>query len=262
MFGRRKPSTSEPPPPAPAGRMVPVQFPWEPDGGITANLAIGSLRDSLLMWLKSERGVHAETLMVATGALAGFAAQNAAWTQVRKPGAVIPDGGLVVAEAGGEKFYLGDLVNAPLVAEGFGGEHALWSLIAGAAVEAGVPMSELPDVREMFGHVVGTIGAPGFGIPRAPAEHPPHLTPRKALDAFWPHVKFILSRTDAPGPASGNGVAPEHWPIVIGLVARHFLLMAKDTLDPRISLRLIMESAIAMSKVDPTTVPQERPEKS
>jgi hypothetical protein len=56
-------------------------------------------------------------------------------------------------------------------------------------------------------------------------------------------VRFILSRTDAPGPASGNSVAPEHWPIVIGLVARQFVLMAKDTLDPRISLRLIIASS-------------------
>src|SRR5262245_3736406 len=96
------------------GRMVPVALPWEPEGTITANIAIGSLRESMLMWLTSDRGVHAETLMVSIGAVAGFAAQHAAWTVLRKPGAVVAQGGLMVAEAGGEKFYFGDLINGHL----------------------------------------------------------------------------------------------------------------------------------------------------
>jgi hypothetical protein len=49
---------------------------------------------------------------------------------------------------------------------------------------------------------------------------------------------------------------------VAALVARQLVAMAKNTLDPRLSVALIMESAIAMSKVDPKTVPQVLPEKS
>src|ERR1043165_8205749 len=59
-----------------AGRTEAVQYPWEGTGDeIVVNLAIGSLRDSLMQWLTSERGVHAETLLVSIGAIAGFAAQ-------------------------------------------------------------------------------------------------------------------------------------------------------------------------------------------
>ena len=43
------------------------------------------------------------------------------------------------------------------------------------------------------------------------------------------------------------------------IVAQSFVTMAKNTLDPRIALALIMESAIFMSKVDPKTVPQTAP---
>src|SRR5437588_12012254 len=39
------------------------------------DLAIGSLRDSMVNWLTTERGVHAETLLASIGAVAGFAAQ-------------------------------------------------------------------------------------------------------------------------------------------------------------------------------------------
>jgi hypothetical protein len=35
--------------------------------------------------------------------------------------------------------------------------------------------------------------------------------------------------------------------------------MAKDTLEPRVALSLVMESAIVMSKVDPQAIPQTRP---
>jgi hypothetical protein len=45
----------------------------------------------------------------------------------------------------------------------------------------------------------------------------------------------------------------------MALVARGFILRTKGTLDPRLSLSLVMESAIAMSKVDPKTVPQVMP---
>ena len=54
-------------------------------------------------------------------------------------------------------------------------------------------------------------------------------------------------------------VPAEHWPLIIALLARHFVTTLKDTLDPRISLALVMESAIATSKIDPTWAPQTLP---
>src|SRR3979490_1823461 len=76
-----------------SGQLEPVQLPWKntPDE-IVVNLATGSLRESMLGWLKTERGVHAETLMVAIGALAGFAGQNAVWTRIAKRDVPLPPG--------------------------------------------------------------------------------------------------------------------------------------------------------------------------
>jgi len=45
---------------------------------------------------------------------------------------------------------------------------------------------------------------------------------------------------------------------VVAPVARQFI-MVKDAVAPRVSLSLVMDSTIAMSKVDPKTIPQERP---
>jgi hypothetical protein len=241
--------------PAAQQRRVNVTLPWAPDGEIEANLAIGSLRDSLLSWLTTDRGVHVETLMTVVGSLAGFAAQQAVWDRIRKAGKpVSKDGFAVATTASGEKFYFGDLLNGYLIPEG-ARDWTLWGFAAAAAVEAGLPETALPDYADMFRHVTETIGTAAFGIPRVPEDHRPHLMPREALARFWPRAKSILERTDGPGPVP-KGVAAEHWPAILGLVARQFILMSKGTLEPGLSLRLVMESAIAMSKIDPETVPQ------
>jgi hypothetical protein len=237
-----------------------AKFPWEADTDATimANLAIGNLREALQAWLRSERGVHAETLMVVVGALAGFTAQNAAFRSLGPPGQPVPKGALMMAEAGGKKYYFGDLLNGYLVRQAGGSKYPLWGYIAAAALQAGMPQADLPDVAEMFEHTAKTVGTEDFGIPRAPAGISPHLTPRKALELFWPSVKALLGSTQGPMPEP-KSVAEEHWPLVVALVARQFILMAKDTLQPQVALRLIMESAIAMSKIDPNTVPQTAP---
>jgi hypothetical protein len=159
-----------------------------------------------------------------------------------------------------EKFYFGHLLNGYLVPEG-GTNVSLWGLVAASAVAAGVKLSELPDHQEMFRRAAATIGTTEFGVIQIAKEHQPYLSPRQALDVFWPRVRFILTRTDGPGPAKDRSVRQEHWPVVIALVARHFVTLAKDTLDLRIGVALVMQSAILMSKVDPTTVPQMLPQK-
>ena len=118
---------------------------------------------------------------------------------------------------------------------------------------------ELPNLTPMFSRASKTIGTPEYGILHPPGNLSPQLTPREALERFWPRVKFILERTDGQGIAfaEGRNVRREYWPLVTALVARQMLHWSKDTIDPRVGLALIMESAIVMSKIDPTTVPQD-----
>lgn len=250
-----------------------VHYPWTgTDDEIVVNLAIGSLRDSMLKWLTTERGVHAETLLVSIGAIAGFAAQVAVQERIKNrdvPGAtkgmpgpelakLMGEKGLaVVATAkSGEKYYFGDLVNGYIVKQHTTVDYPLYAILVPAAIEAGAKLNELPDVIPMFAHVSRTVGTPDFGILRLPKNLDPHFTPRQALDKFWPRVKSILEYTGGPGPAKGRNVKPEYWPLATALVARQFLLFTKDTIDPRVSFAVLMESAIAMSKLIPETVAQ------
>jgi len=252
-----------------------TELPWKsPEDTVTANFAIGSLRESLMVWLKNDDGVQAETALVSIGALMGFAAQTAVWTRLGKRDIPMPDATTATPEAvseylrtkglfvtvttqSGETLYFGDLINGYLV-HGANSKYrfTLWNVVAASALEAGLKQADLPDTGAMFRRIAETAGKPDFGIPTAPRGHQPWLTPRKALNLFWPHAKVIFTRTDGPGPAQGHSVAPEHWPLIGVIVANQIVRNTKSTLNPRIGLSLLMESAIAMSKVDPKSVPQ------
>jgi hypothetical protein len=228
-----------------------------------------------MQWLTTERGVHAETLLVSIGAIAGFAAQCAVEERIAKrdvPGAakdmpgpelskLLHDRGLavLVTAKSGEKYHFGDLINGYLVHQVTTVNYHLFGILAAAAAENGVKYDALPDPIPMFRHASQTVGTPEYGILHPPKPLDPQFTPRQALDRFWPRVKFIFERSDGQGidGIKGQSVRPEYWPLIAALVARQLLLMTKDTIDPRIGVGLVMESAIVMSKVDPKTVPSE-----
>jgi hypothetical protein len=250
-------------------------LPWkDSDDETVVNVAIGSLRESLLAWLKTERGVHVETLLCSIGALAGFAGQTAAFGRVEKrnvPGADATMSTAAFAEhlrnanlmlvantKSGEAFYFGDLISGYIVPQ-VTNDYSLWNFVAAAAIEAGLNAAELPDYRSMFQFVAQSVGTTEFGVPRVARQHQPQLAPRAALNLFWPRARFLLTRNDGPGPAKDRHVPPHYWPLVIDLVARQCVLLSKPTLDLKIAVALLMESAIAMSKVDPKTVPQVMP---
>lgn len=265
-----------------ASRTEAVQYPWEgTDDAIVVNLAIGSLRDSMMKWLTTERGVHVETLLVSIGAIAGFAGQNAALVRMKNRDVPLPagfdksasdddyatylreSGLLLIAQTKDTKqhFYFGDLLNGYLVQQKTTVNHSLFAILSAAAIEAGVKPKDLPEMPPLFKHVASTVGKPDFGTLRPPKPLNPHYTPREALERFWPRVKFIFERTDGQGIAAlaSNNVKQEYWPLVTALVARQFLLMSKDTINPRTGLALLMESAIVSSKLDPKTIPQAEP---
>lgn len=231
-----------------------ANFPWQPQSFITGNLAIGNLCQNLILRFKTERGVHAETLLVAIGAITGFAAQNAVWKGVQK-GAVPAGRFNVVTTKAGEKFYFGDALNAYLLPQPGGTDLTLWTLVAGQAVQLGIPGSELPSLNDMFSYVAKTIGSENFGVPRVPPEHKSHLTLYQVLKMTWPLACQIM-RLPLPEkiPAQEPPLQEGHWPIVMSVVAAQLLKRTKDVLDPRLGIALIMETAIAASKVDPASL--------
>lgn len=105
------------------GKVAGKQVPWGEEDTVAAATAIDRLQIFLLNALKDERGVHAETLLTAVGALAGFSAQHTIWKTVVAPGKMpIQDekdhnrgAFIIVKDANGEHYFFGDLLNSYIV---------------------------------------------------------------------------------------------------------------------------------------------------
>lgn len=264
-FRRKAPAAATP---AQAGTLA---MPWNPKGTKAANIAMHYVESLLMNGLQDSHGIHVETLMTVIGAVTGFAAQNAVWESVVKPGKMpafdaknMQAGAFVIAEThNGEKYYFGDTLNSYLIPQatkyGADGRFTLYSLVAAVVQAAGKKPLDEATFAEMFRNSTSTIGGPAFGVPRLPAEHMPKLTPREALHKFWRPTKEALQFKDphlvGDGPDDFTPLGPEHWPLMLSIVAQRLVDKAKGAIDVTLAMRIIFEAAIPMSKVDPATLP-------
>lgn len=244
-------------------------MPWPPEDTTPAGNAVLRLQEFLLRTFNDQRGVHVETLMTAVGSLAGFSAQYAIRETVVKTGKLPEHGGadlqagafVIVTTKAGETFYFGDLLNSYLVPTNtkYGpGRYTLFGFVAPAVQQAGKQPLGFAEIREIFGRAASSAGKEEFGVLSLPANHQPKFQPREALNRLWPAAKLILSNTKLPGN-NGRSVPTEYWPTVIAIVAQKLIRQTKSALDPTLSMQILFEAAIPMSKVDPKTVPQELP---
>lgn len=233
-------------------------YPWQPASTITGNFAIGGLRENLLQWMTTDRGVHVESLAGAVGALAGFAGQCAALSRAeaktRARGHADQDDLLLVQVTSGETYLYGELLNQPLFGSGPDGGLALWNIVGGAAVQAGVPMSGLPDFAAIARRTAQVLGSPDFEKLGVEPAHQPHMSPRQALAKLWAATEALLRNPLPKGAPSEPPLQEVHWPVVLSLVAGQVVGLTKDALDPRITARIIVEAAVIASKIHPDTV--------
>jgi hypothetical protein len=232
-------------------------YPWQPESTETGNRAIGDLGVGLMNSLKTARGIHSETLLTVIGALAGFAAQNAALNLIASgtPSVVTPRSFAVVSAKPGEIYLYGDAINVFLFPE-LGSVMPLCALIAGAAVSAGVKEADLPNTGEIAAHVASVLGSDEFGKLRMRPGVEPQLQPLAALLRFWPKTRDVLARPPVKRlfRRQESLLQEIHWPIVLGLVASQYIAMTKQVLNPSIGAALVMESAVITSKIDPELV--------
>jgi hypothetical protein len=208
--------------------------------------AIGRSIAALLMaqQIKRTGQVHPETLLTELGALAGFAVQISIRKAVIERQKLDPDTILVeVATKNDEVYYFSDLMNWMLFENTEQPPYSVWSYVAAA-----VPPERqrlLPDISDIVSNAARSIGTKRSGVPRLPPEHMPKKLPRAALEEHWRFIRaeFEASRRD-----------PSHWPYDIAAAAQWQMLTGRDTIDPPLAARIVMEAAIPMSKVDPRTI--------
>lgn len=106
--------------------------------------------------------------------------------------------------------------------------------------------SDCPDVRAIVRHVANTVGGADFGVPRLPSSQAPEDRPIAFVRALWPKVRPILS---------GFCVRADEWPLVLTYTAMMMIDEAQDVIDPGFAALILLEYAIPMAKIDPSSIP-------
>lgn len=224
--------------PAAAALMRAIEEQRKTDPLIGAKLGSKEVNQRLINAMKNEKGVHVESLLCALGALAGYACQANLRAQALEKGMPETAAFTVIDTADEKKYFFGDPLNQVLSES----QYSVWGLAVGAAQHNGC--SSLPDIAEIFGHVSKTVGGVEFGIPRIPDGHQPGDTPINYLKVLWPSLLPTIKQFCQK---------PSEWPILLGLAIQEIMDMGKGVIAPDLALKIVMESAIPMSKVDLAT---------
>jgi hypothetical protein len=232
-----------------------INLPWRSASDeVGCNFAFGDLVTNLPRRLTVDGRIHAPTLLAASGAIAGYAAQQTLFSEIyihKDPGALQRNGIQIVGSKPGSQYFFGDLLNARLVSQGpYDSAERLWSLAAGAAVQCGVPMDALPKPDSMFAHVSRVLGSPEEGFPSLP-EVRPQAPVKELMKVAWPLAKMCFN-----GELSGNVIKPPvvvtyRWRPAIAAVAAHrFIRDAHSVVPAEKALIVLFESAIYASKLN------------
>jgi len=239
----------------PESRVTPasslVQGGWDPAKSVAARLAIASLIKFFPKSLAVNDRLPVETLFCAVGAVTGFAAQYALRHECAASLTKERDVFVVAEAPNGERYYFGDALNAILVPQTAEGQ-SVFSILGGEALRLGAAPAELPDCLAIFERTAQSIGTPRFGV--LSDGHKAGLTPRRAVEIFWPSVLNAFTREPVVPVAGFSLVEPRHWPLALAVVGASCMAAMKSALAPARAVTIFMEAAIPMSKIDQSVV--------
>lgn len=215
--------------------------------------AIAQVGGYLLMHYRDARGdLQAANAVSALGAWAGMFAQIQA--RVLSGKGVIEKSETALLEVktnDGQTYYFGDAINACLFEQN-DKFLSFWNLAASAANDPDI--AKKIDVREIAKRTSQGVGGAMFGQPKIDPAYKLSERPIDALRRHGPGMQAFLVEL---------GLDPAKLMLVFGAVAQHFAMFAAgEAPDIRVAVpmkrvdivRLYMEAAIPMSKLDPAVV--------
>jgi len=216
----------QPMPPANPGAVI-IPFPGRAGQRSTPRDVVAALMD--LAGAPGPNGKHhPATLLAAMGSIAGFAAQQSvlleggsAWTQPMR------------AE------HLDRLLMSESRTDG-----SLWYLLCGAAHETGA--HHLPEPQKLLASTLRCVGTNQFGVITLPLEYRLNEQPQTSLVRLWASVRETLA-----GARSG----PSAWPSLTAVACARLIVREARHVPPHVSLRIVMQAALAMALIEPRLVP-------
>jgi hypothetical protein len=235
---------------------TPYEPPWKgaPDAA-AANVALTDLINNLPRHMTVEGRVHPESMLAASGAIAGYAAQRALMWEMSAEDIVSPSSGIqIVRTTRGGFFFYGEPLDRALIPLSPDDPHKLWALAASGAVDAGLDANDLPDVAAMFEHVAKTLGSEREGLPSLPDVELEAPT-WQLLKSVWPFALMCFNSQISGQALNPPIVVNQRWrPAIAAIAANRMIRHAALAVRPRKALTIVMESAIYASKLAPAVV--------
>jgi hypothetical protein len=222
---------------------------WPDETG--CNFAAGHLVRNIQIPITKQGRIHAETLMTAAGAIAGWGAQQS-FTADSKAFSLGQEQGQIifVTVKDGRHMMFGDAINGMLASDDpVMAQRCVWNYLAGTALAHGLQQDELPDLNNMFAHVTRELGGPGEGFPSTPQQHQPLESAGRLLSRVLPTAHACLTGEISEITKTNNFRAEQaSYQIVTAWSAAQILSQCCEVLQPKIALIIGMEAAIYASK--------------
>jgi hypothetical protein len=191
----------------------------------------------------AEGRLHAETLMAAAGALAGWAAQQSLRTREGAK-AVTAD------TKDGRKLLYGDDLNGMLYSDDRAvAAQCIANLVFGGALGRGLEQGDLPKLHDMFQHVTASMGTPTEGMPSTPDTHRPAARADELLKAVIPLAMYCFTREQPHKPGPEARLRRSSWSAVAARAAAAVYNQVSSVSPPKIAATIAIESAIYTSKI-------------
>jgi len=199
--------------------------------------------ETTLAILTDDKGVHIETALGLTAAVAGHACAEIGCAKRAAAGASFNprdfESFAEIRTKSGERFVTGNWVNKWFVDD----RLSFCQLVLAGAKEFGA--TDVPSLEDIARNTIQILGTEAFGTPRLPDAHRPALPPKELLIRFGPHIVPKLSLFSD---------APEVAPISLGIAAQNLMARAKDIIAPDMAATILLECAFPTARMHPDDI--------
>lgn len=190
---------------------------------------------------------HYPSVFSCLGSLAGFGCQMAIRDGLIKAGKITERQAFIIVDcADGRKFFIGDLLNRPLIEYPI----SVSGIIKDGMKKAGD--ENYPDITELIRLVAQSINGKNYGILNQPKKFQPDQKPMESLKSLWPDL-YAKIKTYSEG--SSPQIDPKEMGWLFAMAAADLMPRAAEaSFSIKAAGAIVMETAISMSKIEPRLI--------
>ena len=198
------------------------------------------LHDNILEALRDQSEARIETAIGVMASLAGFCCLYPVYAKYER-GEIFPEQSDFQIEVApdGTRYFYGNMIDDRL----FGGEDSVCEILFDKGKRLGITAA--PDISSVVAHSQSVMGTRDFGMVRVSQDHCPRDLPSNFVRYLMPSYIPLLRRYDPD---------PEKFRHSFAFAVCRLMEQNCETLSPDLALKIAIECAVPMSRLDPAEV--------